>query len=75
MGSSMIGGMDEERDLLCVEGGSDVGGDDRLRVDARDDDAVETIDDSREYEEEGGGVASLESEERARFARPLCVCV
>jgi len=72
----MIGRMDEERDLLRVEGESDVGGDDRLRVDARDEDAVETIDDSREYEEEeGGGVASLESEERARFARRLCVCV
>jgi hypothetical protein len=38
-----------ERDLLRVEGGeSDVGGDDRLRVDARDDDAEETVDDSRE---------------------------
>jgi hypothetical protein len=36
-----------ERDLLRVESGSDVGGDDRLRVDARDDDAEETVD-SRE---------------------------
>lgn len=70
----MIGRTDEERDLLRVEGESDVGGDDRLRVDARDEDAVETIDDSREYEEDGGGVASLESEERARFGRRLCVC-
>ena len=74
MDSSRIGRTDEERDLLRVEGGSDVGGDDRLRVDARDEDAVETIDDSREYEDDGGGVASLESEERARFARRLCAC-
>jgi hypothetical protein len=74
MGSSMTGRTDEERDLLRVEGESDVGGDDRLRVDARDEDAVEAIDDSREYEEDGGGVASLESEERARFVRRLCVC-
>ena len=69
MGSSTIGRTEDERDLLRVEGGSDVGGDDRLRVDERDDDAEETIDDSRECEEEGGGVASLESEERARLAR------
>jgi hypothetical protein len=39
---------EKERDLLRVEGGSDVGGDDRLRVDACDNDAEETIDDSRE---------------------------
>lgn len=70
MGSSIIGRTEDERDLLRVEGESDVGGDNRLRVDERDEDAVETIDDSREYEEEeGGGVASLESEERARLAR------
>lgn len=65
----MIGRTEDERDLLRVEGGIDVGGDDRLRVDEREDDAVDTIDDSRECEEDGGGVASLESEERARLAR------
>ena len=48
MDSSVVGRTEEERDPLRVEGGSDVGGDDRLRVDARDDDAEETIDDSRE---------------------------
>jgi hypothetical protein len=65
----MIGRTEDERELLRVEDGSDVGGDDRLRVDERDDDAEETIDDSRECEEDGGGVASLESEERARLAQ------
>ncbi len=67
MGSSQIGKTDEERELLRVEGGSDVGGDDRLRVDAREE-ADEATDDARVHEEDGGGVASLESEERARLA-------
>ena len=67
MGSSMKGRTEEERDLLRVEGESDEGGDDRLRVDAREEDTEEAIDDSREREEDGGGVASLESEERARL--------
>ena len=70
----MKGRTEEERDLLRVEGGTDVGGDDRLRVDEREEDTEEAIDDSREREEDGGGVASLESEERARFVRRLCVC-
>src|SRR5712671_3994496 len=69
IGTSIIGRTEEERVRLRVEDESDVGGDDRLRVDARDEDAKEAIDDSREREEEGGGVASLESEERARLAR------
>jgi hypothetical protein len=69
MGSSVVGRTEEERDPLRVEGESEVGGDDRLRVDAREEEAVERIDDSRECEEDGGGVASLESEERARLAR------
>jgi hypothetical protein len=69
MGSSVVGRTEEERELLRVEGESEVGGDDRLRVDAREEEAVETIDDSRECEEDGGGVASLESDERARLAR------
>src|SRR5579863_6836331 len=73
MGSSMIGRTEDERDLLHVEAASDVGGDDMLRVEEREDDAVETIDDSRECEEGGGGVASLESDERARLGR-RCVC-
>jgi hypothetical protein len=64
-----MGRTEEERDLLRAEGGSDVGGDDRLRVEERDEDAEETIDDSRDCEDDGGGVASLESEERERFAR------
>jgi len=51
-----------------VEGGSDVGGDDRLRVDAREE-IDEATDDARVREEDGGGVASLESEERARLAQ------
>jgi hypothetical protein len=67
MGSSVKGRTEEERDLLRVEGGTDVGGDDRLRVDEREEDTEEAIDDSREREEDGGGVASLESEERARL--------
>jgi len=65
----MKGRTEEERDLLRVEGASDVGGDDRLRVDAREEDTEEAIDDSRVWEEDGGGVASLESEERARLAQ------
>jgi hypothetical protein len=44
----MIGRTEDERNLLRVEGGRDVGGDDRLRVDERDGDAEETIVDSRE---------------------------
>jgi hypothetical protein len=66
IGTSAIGRTEEERDRLP---GSDVGGEDRLRVDAREEEAKEAIEDSREREEEGGGVASLESEERARLAR------
>jgi hypothetical protein len=73
MGSSVKGRTEEERDLLRVEGASDVGGDDRLRVDAREEDAEEAIDDSRVCEEDGGGVASLESEERARLGL-RCEC-
>jgi hypothetical protein len=42
------GRTEEERDLLRVEGGSDVAGDNRLHVDARDNDEEETIDDSGE---------------------------
>jgi hypothetical protein len=73
MGSSVVGRTEEERDLLCVEGGSDVGGDDRLRVDAREEEVEEAIDDSRERDEGGGGVASLYSDERARLGhRSLC---
>ncbi len=69
MGSSDIGRTDEERDLLLqVEDGSDVGGDDRLRVDAREE-TDDATDDARVREEDGGGVASLESEERARLAQ------
>ena len=68
MGSSEIGRTDEQRDAHRVEGGSDVGGDDRLRVDAREE-IDEATDDARVREEDGGGVASLESEERARLAR------
>ena len=34
-GSSVVERTEEERDLLRVEEESDVGGDDRLRVDAR----------------------------------------
>ena len=45
MVSSVVGRTEEERDPLRVEGGSDVG--DRLRVDAHDKDAEETIVDSR----------------------------
>lgn len=67
MGSSEIGRTDEERDPHRVEGGSDVGGDDRLRVDAREE-IDEATEDARVCEEDGGGVASLESEERARLA-------
>jgi hypothetical protein len=74
MGSSVVGRTEEERELLRVEGGSDVGGDDRLRVDAREEEEMEdTIDDSRENDGDGGGVASLCSDKRARFERrPLC---
>jgi hypothetical protein len=73
MGSSVVGRTEEERELLRVEGGSDVGGDDRLRVDAREEEVEDTIDDSRENDEDGGGVASLYSDERARLEhRPLC---
>jgi hypothetical protein len=64
----MIGRTEDERDLLRVGGGRDVGGDDRLRVDERDGHEEETIDGSHECEENGGGVGSLESEERARLA-------
>jgi hypothetical protein len=43
----MIGRTEDERDLLRVKGGRDVGGDDRLRVDKRDgdDSEEEMIDD------------------------------
>ena len=68
MGSSAIGRTDEERDPDRVEGGSDVGGDDRLRVDAREE-IDEATEDARVCEEDGGGVASLKSEERARLAQ------
>jgi hypothetical protein len=74
MGSSvMVGRTEEERDLLRVEDVTDVGGDDRLRVDAREEEAEEAIEDSRVRDEGGGGVASLESEERARLVR-RCEC-
>jgi hypothetical protein len=70
MGSSvMMGWTEEERDLLRVDDATDVGGDDRLRVDAREEEAVEAIDDSRVRDEGGGGVASLKSDELARLAR------
>jgi hypothetical protein len=70
MGSSvMVGRTEEERDLLRVEDVTDVGGDDRLRVDAREEEEEEAIEDSRVRDEGGGGVASLESEERARLVR------
>ena len=73
MGTSVAGRTEEERDLLRVEGASDVGGDDRLRVDEREEEVDEAIDDSRERDEDGGGVASLCSDERARLAhRSLC---
>jgi hypothetical protein len=68
MGSSEIGKTDEERDAHRVEGGSDVGGDDLLRVDEREE-MDEATDDARVCEEDGGGVASLVSEERARLAQ------
>ena len=41
-----------------VEEESDVGGDDRLSVDAREGEVEEAIDDSREPDEGGGGIAS-----------------
>jgi hypothetical protein len=69
----MVGRTEEERDLLRVEEVTDVGGDDRLRVDAREEEAEEAIEDSRVRDEGGGGVASLESEERARLVR-RCEC-
>jgi hypothetical protein len=70
MGSSvMVGRTEEERDLLRVEDVTDVGGDDRLRVDAREEEAEEAIEDSRVRDEGGGGVASLESDEGARLVR------
>lgn len=50
-----------------MEDASDVGGDDRLRVEEREE-VDEAIDDSRVHADDGGGVASLESEERARLA-------
>jgi hypothetical protein len=74
MGSSVVGRTEEERELLRVEGGSDVGGDDRLRVDAREEELEEAIDDSRERDEDGGGVASLRSDERARLAHRSLRC-
>ena len=76
MGSSVVGRTAEERDLLLlrVEGGSDVGGDDRLRVDAREEELEETIDDSRDHDEDGGGVASLCSDERARLEHRSLSC-
>lgn len=66
MGSSEMGRTDDERDPHRVDGGSDVGGDDRLRVDEREE-IDEATDDARVRD--GGGVASLESEERARLAQ------
>ena len=74
MGSSVVGRTEEERDRLRVEGGSDVGGDDRLRDDVHDEETVDAIDDSRERDEDGGGVASLESDERARLTRRSLCC-
>ena len=65
----MVGRTEEERDLLRVEDVTDVGGDDRLRVDAREEEAEEAIEDSRVRDEGGGGVASLESDEGARLVR------
>ena len=59
MGSSLVGRTEEERDLLRVEGESDVSGGDRLRVDASEEEVEEAIDDSRESDEGGGGVTSL----------------
>ena len=59
MGSSLVGRTEEERDLLRVEGESDVGGGDRLRVDASEEEVEEANDDSRESDEGGGGVTSL----------------
>lgn len=61
-----MGRTDEERDPHREDGGSDVGGDDRLRVDEREE-IDEATDDARVRD--GGGVASLESEERARLAQ------
>jgi hypothetical protein len=63
----MIGRTEDERDLLHVEGGCDVGGDDRLRMDERDGDEEETIDDSHECEEERWGSRVT----RVRGARAL----
>lgn len=70
----MVGRTEEERDLLRVEGASDVGGDDRLRVDEREEEIEEAIDDSREHDEDGGGVASLCSDERARLEHRSLSC-
>lgn len=69
MGSSKMGKTEEERDLLRVDDATEVGGDDRLRVDAREEDAEEATEDSRVRDDGGGGVASLESEDRARLER------
>ena len=59
MGSALVGRTEEERDLLRVEGESDVNGGDRLRVDASEEEVEEAIDDSRESDEGRGGVTSL----------------
>jgi len=68
MGSSKIGRTDEERNPHRVEGESNVGGDDRLRVDACEE-IDEATEDACVCEEDGGRIASLESEERARLAQ------
>ena len=54
MGSSVIGRTEEERDLLRVEEECDVGGDDRLRIDTREEEVEEAIDDLGERDEGGG---------------------
>ena len=51
MGSSVVGRTEEERDLLRAEEESDVGGDDRPRVNAHEGEVEEEIDDSRERDE------------------------
>ena len=68
MGSSKIGRTDEERNPHQVKGGSNVGGDDWLCVDACEE-IDEATKDACVREEDGGRIASLESEERACLAQ------
>jgi hypothetical protein len=68
MGSSMIGRTENERDLLRVEGGSDLDGDNQLPWTSVTTMPRKRSTTRRECEEDGGGVASFESEEWARLA-------